>query len=313
MYFSRLTTRTAGGREASVRRLARELDEADAVIVGAGSGLSTSAGLTYAGERFSRYFSDFEASYGFHDMYSGGFFPFANEAELWAYWSRFIWVNRYAPVPGDTYRVLLDLLAEKDHFVLTTNVDHCFQRAGFDRGRLFYTQGDYGLWQCSGPCHQRTYDNEEVVREMVLAQGFSIEADGTLGLPAGGLASCGREVPDGLVPHCPRCGRPMAMNLRSDDTFVEDEGWHRAAERYRDFVRRHEGSRLLLLELGVGGNTPVIIKYPFWRMTATSDRVTYACVNRGESCCPVEIADRSVLLDDDITSVLRAVRDELGC
>lgn len=305
MRFSGLITRAEGPRRASLERLARELDAADAVLVGAGAGLSTSAGLAYSGERFSRYFADFERAHGFRDMYSGGFFPYQDEGELWAFWSRSIWINRYAPVPEGTYDVLRDLIAEKDHFVLTTNVDHCFQRAGFDRRRLFYTQGDYGLWQCSEPCCARTYDNEPVVREMVLAQGFAIAADGTLEPPPGGLDACARTVPAEFVPRCPVCGRRMSMNLRVDATFVEDEGWHAACARYQDFVRRHEGCRLVLLELGVGGNTPAIVKYPFWRIAAAGPHVTYACVNLGESCCPREIAERSVLLDADITSTLR--------
>lgn len=164
--------------------------------------------------------------------------------------------------------------------------------AGFDKRRLFCTQGDYGLWQCSEPCHARTYDNEAQVRRMVAEQRDM-------------------RVPTELVPRCPVCGRPMSMNLRSDDTFVEDEGWHAAADRYQGFVRRHQGSRLLLLELGVGGNTPVIIKYPFWRMAAESPHATYACVNLGEACAPAEIAERSVLLDAsaaDVVDGLRALR-----
>lgn len=311
MYFSGFATRTGEGYEDSVRRLARELDAADAVLVGAGAGLSTSAGLTYSGERLARYFSDFVRKYHFADMYFGGFYPYASESEQWGFWSRYIWINRYAPIPSDTYGLLHDLVKDKDYFVLTTNVDHCFQRSGFDRGRLFYTQGDYGLWQCSEPCHDATYDNESVVRSMVLAQGFSIADDGALELPPGGLDACGRMVPERLAPRCPVCGRLMSMNLRADDTFVEDAGWRRAAARYQDFVRRHEGCRMLLLELGVGGNTPVIIKYPFWRMAASSRKATYACVNLGESFCPREIVGQSVLLDADITQVLRDVAREL--
>ena len=304
MLFSRLTTHAAATGPSALRRLARELEAADAVIVGAGAGLSASAGYEYAGPRFERYFSDFRDALGMRDMYSGSFFPFADEGQRWAFWSRLIWLNRYAPIPGETYDLLRDLVAERDHFVLTTNVDHCFQRAGFDGRRLFYTQGDYGLWQCSRPCHDRTYDNRSQVREMLLCQGFTIAEDDGL-LPPGDGSPLRMEVGDELVPRCPVCGEPMAMNLRADETFVEDEGWHRACGRYQDFLRRHEGTRLLLLELGVGGNTPGIIKYPFWQLAARGRHVTYACVNRGEACCPVEIADRSVLLDADITDVLR--------
>lgn len=258
--------------------------------MGAGAGLSTAAGLTYSGPRFRENFADFIGRYGFTDMYSAGFFPFPSEEERWAYWSRYIQVNRYDPVPTPLYERLLDVVGEKDHFVLTTNVDHCFQRAGWDKRRLFYTQGDYGLWQCSVPCHDRTYDNEEVVRRMVAEQR-------------------NMRVPRELVPHCPVCGAPMAMNLRADDTFVEDEGWHAAAARYREFVGRHGGSRLLLLEIGVGGNTPVIIKFPFWRLAAENPRATYACVNLGQAVAPTEIAERSVLLDADAATVIGALRE----
>ena len=174
-------------------------------------------------------------------MYTGGFYPFSTLEEHWAYWSRYIAINRYLAPPRPVYEDLLRLVEKKDYFVLTTNVDHCFQRAGFDKQRLFYTQGDYGLWQCSRPCHKRTYDNEEAVRRMVAEQR-------------------NMRIPSELVPHCPVCGAPMSMNLRADLTFVEHEGWQAAAGRYQDFLRRHRGMQVLYLELGVGMNTPVIIK-----------------------------------------------------
>lgn len=269
-----------------VVRLREALDGAEAVVVGAGAGLSTSAGFVYTGERFERLFGDFIAKYGFTDMYSGGFHPFRTPEEHWAYWSRYIWCNRYEPAPKDTYAKLLRLLEGRDFFVLTTNVDHQFQLAGFPKDRLFYTQGDYGLWQCSLPCHRRTYDNFETVKAMMERQRDM-------------------RVPSELVPACPRCGRPMAMNLRSDDTFVEDAGWHEAAERYRGFIESHSRGRVLYLELGVGGNTPGIIKYPFWRLADANPQAAYACVNLGQAWAPREIADRSVVVDADIDAVLR--------
>ena len=268
-----------------VKRLRTALDEADAVLVGAGAGLSTSAGFTYSGERFERLFPDFIDAYGFRDMYSAGFYPFPTPEERWAFWSRYVWCNRYEPAPKDTYAKLLRILADKDYFVITTNVDHQFQTAGIDKHRLFYTQGDYGLWQCSVPCHDKTYDNYEVVKLMV-----ELQRD--------------MRVPSELVPRCPVCGEPMSMNLRADDTFVEDEGWHQAAARYSDFVRRHRDLRMLYLELGVGGNTPGIIKYPFWQMTAANPKAAYACVNYGEAWAPTEIRDRSILIEGDIDAVL---------
>ena len=270
----------------NIARLKQELDTADAVVIGAGSGLSTSAGFTYTGERFQKYFGDFIAKYGFRDMYSGGFYPFESLEEHWAYWSRYIYINRYMDVDNGTYKRLFELVKNKDYFVLTTNVDHQFQKAGFDKHRLFYTQGDYGLWQCSKPCHQETYDNEETVRKM-----FAEQRD--------------MRIPTELVPRCPRCGRPMAMNLRCDDTFVQDAGWYAAARRYEDFLRRHRGRRLLFLELGVGGNTPGIIKYPFWKMTLENRSAAYACINQKESYIPPEIRGRSVCIPADIGHILK--------
>ena len=283
------------------RKLQETLQQADAVIIGAGAGLSTSAGFTYDGERFQRYFSDFEAKYGFHDMYSGGFYPFETLEEHWAYWSRFIFLNRYSDPPKPVYQKLLQLVKDKDYFVLTTNVDHCFQKAGFDKHRLFYTQGDYGLWQCGKPCHHKTYDNQEVVRRMVEAQGFRVTAQG-LELPAG--AAPRMAVPADLVPHCPRCGEPMSMNLRADDTFVEDEGWHQAAQRYSDFLRRHQHMRVLFLEAAVGFNTPTIVKYSFWRMVYEWEDAVYACLNYGEAFAPDEIKKKSICIDGDIGTIL---------
>ena len=285
-------------------RLKEELGTADAVVVGAGSGLSTSAGFIYTGERFQKYFKDFIGKYGFPDMYSGGFYPFSSLEEYWAYWSRYIYINRYMDSPKPVYQEFLQLVKDKDYFVLTTNVDHCFPKAGFDKGRLFYTQGDYGLWQCSKPCHQKTYDNEAAIRKMIEAQGFKITEKG-LTIPDS--ASPVMTVPSELVPHCPVCGAPMSMNLRIDDTFVEDDGWHAAAQRYEDFLRRHEGGHILFLELGVGGNTPAIIKYPFWQMTYRNPMAVYACVNLGEAYALGEIAGRAICIDGDIGEVLKQV------
>ena len=268
-----------------IKRLQQEIDSADAIVIGAGAGLSTAAGFTYSGERFERFFSDFEAKYGFHDMYFGGFFPFETPEEMWAYWSRFIWCNRYMDIDNGTYKTLFELVKDKDYFVITTNVDHQFQKAGFDKERLFYTQGDYGLFQCSEPCHNQTYDNEEIVKDMIEFQEDM-------------------KIPTELIPKCPKCGKPMTMNLRSDDKFVEDEGWHRAAKRYDDFLQSHEGKHILFLELGVGYNTPVIIKYPFWKMTAKNPNAVYACLNFGEAYSPDEIAEQSVLINGDIHEVL---------
>ena len=274
-----------------MERLKAALQDCDAVVIGAGSGLSTAAGFTYTGERFEKYFSDFAAKYGIKDMYSGGFYPFPTQEEFWAYWSRYIFINRYQDAPKPVYETLLKLVADKDYFVITTNVDHCFQKAGFDKKRLFYTQGDYGLFQCSGPCCLETFDNEAVIREMVRRQEDM-------------------KVPTELLPVCPHCGRPLTMNLRADDSFVEDEGWHRAAERYENFLRTRAGGKILFLELGVGYNTPVIIKYPFWQMTAKNPNAIYACINQGQADCPQEIERQAICIDSDIGTTLSIIAGE---
>lgn len=284
--FSRIVTKkSTENYSQKIERLRAELNRADAVVIGAGSGLSAAAGFTYDGDRFLKYFGDFAKKYGIRDMYSGGFYPYPSPEEYWAWWSRHIYYNRYVDPPVPVYEKLLELVKDQDYFVLTTNVDHCFQKAGFDKKRLFYTQGDYGLWQCAEPCHSKTYDNETVVRQMVTEQ---------------------REmrIPADLVPRCPKCGGPLRMNLRCDDTFVEDKGWQMAADRYEDFIRRHAGLRVVYLELGVGANTPGIIKYPFWQMTAGNENAMYACVNLGEAYCPAEIRERSICINGDIKDFL---------
>ena len=287
--FSRMKiTKSIGDCSVQIHKLKEKLDAADAVVIGAGAGLSASAGFTYDGERFHRYFSDFIQKYGFTDMYSGGFYPFRAPEEHWAYWSRYIWINRYQDAPKPVYQKLLKLVEDKDYFVLTTNVDHCFQKAGFDKKRLFCTQGDYGLFQCSDPCCQETFDNRQLILKMVEQQRDM-------------------RIPSELLPVCPHCGKPLTMNLRSDDRFVEDEGWHEAAQRYESFLRTRGNQRILFLELGVGYNTPGIIKYPFWRMTMRSPGSTYACINAGQADCPWELKAQSICIEADIGAVLDAM------
>lgn len=285
--FSRiLTQKSILTYSEQIGKVRQALHEADAVVIGAGAGLSTSAGLTYSGPRFQEHFGDFIQKYKIQDMYSGGFYPFETLEEHWAWWSRQIMINRYEKAPKPVYDELLKLVHDKDYFVLTTNVDHQFQLAGFDKERLFYTQGDYGLWQCSEPCCQKTWDNEETVRRMVAEQRDM-------------------RVPTELVPHCPVCGKPMTMNLRCDNIFVQDRGWYAACSRYEDFLRRHEGANVVYLELGVGGNTPVIIKYPFWKMTYQNANAFYVCINLSESYCPKEIQTRAVCINGDVGTALQ--------
>ena len=296
-------TEAIGTREEQISRLQKEIEEADAIVIGAGAGMSTSAGFIYSGDRFRKYFSDFEKEYGFHDMYSGGFYVMELEPEVaWAFWARNIYINRYMKAPKPVYERLLDLVRGKDYFVITTNVDHQFQKAGFDKKRLFYTQGDYGLFQSTNPKIRKTYDNEDWVMEAMEAQGFAKAGNGEFVMPEDG--SVRMRIPSELIPRCPDDGSDMTMNLRSDDSFVEDEGWHRASAAYSDFLTGHDGQHLLFLELGVGANTPVIIKYPFWQMTYRNERAVYACLNYGEAICPEEIEDRSICIDGDIGEVL---------
>lgn len=288
--FSKISiTKSTGTYWDNINKLKREMGNADCIAIGAGAGLSTSAGFDYSGERFKKYFSDFEEKYGFHDMYSGGFYPYKTPEEFWAFWSRSIYVNRYMDAPKPVYNELFELVRDKDYFVITTNVDHLFQKAGFDKKRLFYTQGDYGLFQCSVPCSIDTYDNEEIVRRMIAEQKDM-------------------KIPSELIPKCPKCGEPLTMNLRCDDRFVEDEGWIKASERYENFLRTRQGQQVLYLELGVGYNTPVIIKYPFWRMTAKNPKATYACINYGEAVCPKDIERQAVCIDGDIGAILKDLR-----
>ena len=221
-------------------------------------------------------------------MYSGGFYPFPSPEEFWAFWSRNIFVNRYQDPPKPVYETLLALVRNKDYFVLTTNVDHCFQKAGFDKARLFYTQGDYGLFQCSVPCRQETCDNEAAIRAMMERQTEM-------------------RVPSDLLPVCPWCGAPMTTNLRVDDRFVEDAGWHAAAERYRDFLETRQEGKLVFLELGVGDNTPVIIRIPFETMAASLPQASLIRINLTDAALPRRLRSRGVSIQADLGEALTAI------
>ncbi len=293
-----------GSRDEQIDRLKKEIEYADAILIGAGAGLSTAAGLTYSGERFEKYFGDFAARFGISDIYSGGFYPFPDDETRWAWWARHIYYNRYVDTPKSVYQKLLALMQDKDYFVITTNVDHQFQRAGFDKKCLFYTQGDYGLFQSTNPANRKTYDNEEWVMQAMRAQGFIRDSDGVFQIPQDGVSM---KIPAALIPKCPDDGSDMTMNLRADDSFVEDEGWHNASATYADFIRRHENLHTLYLEIGVGANTPVIIKYPFWAMTAENPKAVYACLNYDEAFCPKEIEGQSICIDGDARDLLESL------
>ena len=287
-------------------KIKRAIENADAILIGAGAGLSAAAGFTYSGERFKWYFFDFEKKYGIRDMYSGGFYPFPDEETQWAWWARHIYFNRFIDAPKNTYKNLFALVKDKEYFVLTTNVDHCFQKAGFDKKRLFYTQGDYGLFQSANPNIRKTFDNEDWVLKAMAAQGFVRNEDGEFTLPKDGEITT--RIPTEIIPRCPVTNGAVTMNLRSDDSFVEDDGWRAASERYREYVRLYGDKRLVLLELGVGSNTPVIIKYPFWRMAYANKNATYICVNYGEAFCPEQIEKQSICINADIDEVLKNIK-----
>ena len=274
-------------------------------MIGAGAGLSTAAGYTYSGARFDSWFFDFKERFGLTDMYSGGFYPFPDDETRWAFWARNIYVNRYLAPPKPVYDDLLALVRGRNYFVITTNVDHCFQRSGFEKERLFYTQGDYGLFQSADGRVRETYDNEAWVRKAMAAQRFLSDESGTFRVPKDRLISM--RIPHELIPTLPN-GEPAAMNLRVDDSFVEDAGWHAAAERYAQFLQSTEGKHVLFLELGVGRNTPMIIKYPFWAMTAENPNAVYACLNYDEAVCPAQIKARSLCLGGDSGEVLKALQ-----
>ena len=296
-------TRGTGTRQENLERLKEEIGTADAIVIGAGAGLSTAAGFIYTGERFEKWFFDFIRTYGIWDMYSGGFYPYPSKEIFRAYWARYIYINRYLDPPKPTYEQLLSLVKGKDYFVITTNVDHCFQKAGIDKDRLFYTQGDYGLFQSTNVRNRKTYENEEWIMRAMEAQGFVRNAAGEFEPSESGQIRM--EIPTELIPKCQDDGAEMTMNLRSDDSFVEDEGWHKASAAYLDFLKKHEGKHMLFLEIGVGGNTPVIIKYPFWQMTKDNKNAVYACLNYSEACCPRQIEDRSIVIDGDSGEVIR--------
>ena len=298
-------TDETGSRGENIRRLKDELGSADAIVIGAGAGLSTAAGFTYSGERFDRYFFDFKERFGIRDMYSGGFYPFQDEETRWAWWARHIYFNRYIDAPKPVYQDLLSLVIDKDYFVITTNVDHQFQRAGFEKQRLIYTQGDYGLFQSAGGHIKKTYDNESWVMKAMAAQGFILDEKAVFQVPEDHVLSI--RIPHELIPICPDDGGPVSMNLRADETFVEDLGWHAAADRYAGYLQSQEGKHVLFLELGVGGNTPMIIKYPFWAMTAENPNAVYACLNYDQAFCPGQIMTQSICLDGDCGELLKTL------
>jgi len=262
---------------------------ADKIIIGAGSGLSTAAGLNYGGKRFQDNFADFISTYPLSDMYSAAFYPFATPEERWAYFSRHILINRFNAPVGQPYKDLLEVVQTKDHFVLTTNVDAQFQRAGFNTSKLFATQGDYGMFQCSKPCNNTLYHNHKMVNDMAAQQ-----------------SNC--KIPSALIPICPNCGEALEPHLRKDQYFVENDDWHTANNNYINYVRQIKQEKVVFLELGVGFNTPSIIRWPFEQL---SKQVTNAClirVNMDDVQANYQISDQSILCQGDIAEFITGIK-----
>ena len=290
MFLNKKTTKSTESYSEKIVRIKECIDNKEAVIIGAGAGLSTAAGLEYGGERFQKLFPEYIEKYELTDMYSSAFYPFETLEEYWGYWCLHVYHNRYAAELNDTYKKLLKLVEGKNYFVITTNGDHLFRLNGFPKERLFYTQGDYGVFACSKGCHNKTYDNEETILKMI----DSLED---------------LKIDSRLIPYCPRCKEPMVVNLRKDKYFVEDEGWERACDNYNDFIKANRNKDIAFIELGVGYNTPSIIKYPFWQMTHSNPKATFISINKGEAICADEIKDKSILIENDIYKVLSDLVD----
>lgn len=278
-----------------IGKAAEIIDKAEYILVGAGAGLSAAAGLTYSGKRFTDNFKEFIEKYGMKDMYSAGFYPFPSEEARWGYWSKHVYVNRIEPEALPLYKKLYELVKNKRYFVLTTNTDHQFYKAGFGTDNIFATQGDYGLIQCQKGCHQKTYDDIDMIKQMDQARRDCL-------------------VPSYMVPKCPVCGGPMAMNLRCDRYFVEDEAWHNAERRFGDFIEECHNGEVALLELGAGFNTPTIVRFPFERMVRENKNMRLIRLNLNEAIVPESFGERAIGINRDmnesITDIIDRARGE---
>lgn len=278
--------------EDQIDRAVENIRNADCVIIGAGAGASTAAGIQYGGKRFTDNFAEFIKKYGEHymtDMYAAGFYPYPSEEAKWGYWSKHALMNRFDPPALPLYTELYDIVKNKEYFVLTTNVDHQFYKAGFDEKRIFATQGDYGKIQCQKACHPKTYDAKDLFRKMDKARRDCL-------------------IPSELVPKCPVCGGNMAMNLRCDNYFVEDEAWHEAADRYAGFLEQNKDKKVVLLELGVGFNTPIIIRFPFEKMVRENSSYSLIRMNMDEAVVPESFGERAIGIGGDMAKAITDIR-----
>lgn len=278
--------------EEQIRHSAELIKDADAIIIGAGAGASTAAGIEYGGKRFTDNFAEFIKKYGGHymtDMYSAGFYPFPTEEAKWGYWSKHALINCIDIPALPFYKELYEIVKDKDYFVLTTNVDHQFYKAGFADERIFATQGDYSEIQCERACHQKVYNAEELFKKMDASRKDCL-------------------IPTELVPHCPVCGGKMTMHLRCDNYFVEDEKWHESADRYADFLEQNKDKKVVLLELGVGFNTPVIIRFPFEKLVRERDKYSLIRLNMNEAVIPESFKKRAVGIGGDMAEAVNDIK-----
>ena len=289
--------------KSDVEKVVSLISSSKAILIGAGAGLSTAAGFYSSGERFHKYFFDFEKKYHAKDTYSGSFYPYPKESEYWAFMSRNIYLMRFSPFPKRTYNILYEIFKDKNYFILTTNVDHLFQKAGFDKNRMYYMQGDMGLLQCKKPCHLKNYENYDLIKDMLIDQGFSFDSNGEL-VVGNNIKS---EISEKLIPKCPVCGGEMDFNLRIGNNFVEDNGWHKHKKLYEDFVTKYKSDDILYIELCVGYNTPAIIKYNFWNRVNNNKKARFISINLEESDVPNEIKDRSLVISGDADKIINEI------
>ncbi len=268
-------------------QMAREkLDQADAIVIGAGAGLSAAAGLDYSGPEFKKEFADYIDKYKFPDLYSSSFYDFPTEEERWARWARHIDYARFRPDAFPLYRELLELVKDRNYFVITTNVDVQFRKAGFDPEKIFEVQGDYGLMQCAVGCHPKVYSDKETV-ENILHHSHDLTVDSA------------------YVPVCPVCGGNMDVHVRKNQFFVQDENWDKAAERYEKFMAHYaDKGSVVLLELGIGFNTPAIIRYPFEQITYRNPKATLIRLNSDYPHGPKETAARTISFTENMEKVI---------
>ena len=267
------------------------INEADYILIGAGSGLSTAAGLEYFGESFEKNFKEFIEKYNFPDLYSASFYDFNTQEEKWAFFTKMIYLNRFNKEPLKLYQEIYYLIKEKDYFVITTNVDGQFEKAGFEKERVFETQGDYAYLQCENACHNKLYYNYDLVNEWLK-----------------NTKDC--KIPSNLVPKCPVCGGNMEMNLRKDANFVQDENWYKQDKRYGEFLNKSQDKNLLLLEIGVGFNTPGIIRFPFEQMVYNNIHTNLVRINKDYAFTNKEIENKTILFDEDVNTIIEDLRRE---